>query len=109
MNVAVVAAAATVTDAGIVSAAALSDSVTLAPPVFDSVTVHVLEAPEANEVGAQTSPVSVGGTTAVTPPPDPETVSASPAADAASALVTPMLVVVTDAAKVTVTVATTPF
>jgi hypothetical protein len=46
-NVAVVAAAATVTDAGTVNAALLSDNVTLAPPLgaaLVKVTVHVLEA-----------------------------------------------------------------
>ena len=46
MNVAVVAAAATVTEAGTVSAALVSLKVTTAPPVgaaFDSVTVQVLD------------------------------------------------------------------
>ena len=41
VNVAVVLPEPTATDAGTVSAAALSDSVTVAPPVFDTVTVHV--------------------------------------------------------------------
>ena len=41
VNVAVVPAAPTVTEAGTVNAAALLDSVTVAPPVFDTVTEQV--------------------------------------------------------------------
>ena len=51
MNVAVVLPAPTVTDAGTVNAAALSDSVTVAPPVFDTVTVHVELAPDPRLAG----------------------------------------------------------
>jgi hypothetical protein len=40
-NVAVVLSTPTVTDVGTVSAAALSERVTVAPPVFDTVTVQV--------------------------------------------------------------------
>jgi hypothetical protein len=47
LNVAVFAEAGTVTDAGVVKSALLSDSVTCAPPLgaaFDKVTVQVLDA-----------------------------------------------------------------
>ena len=50
-NVAVVLPAPTVTDAGTVNAAALSDNVTVAPPVFDTVTVHVELAPDPRLAG----------------------------------------------------------
>ena len=53
----------TVTDAGSVSAAALSDSVTVAPPVFDTVTVHVELPFDPRLVGAQLSPLNTTGAT----------------------------------------------
>ena len=62
VKVPVVAAAATVTEAGVVSSALLSDSVTVVPPVGADllrVTVQVLEAPEASEVGAHATEESV--------------------------------------------------
>jgi len=53
VNVAVVLVDPTVTEAGTVSVAALLDSATVAPPVFDTVTVQVETAPEARVVGLQ--------------------------------------------------------
>jgi len=53
VNVAVVLVDPTVTEAGTVSVAELLDSVTVAPPVFDIVTVQVEVAPEARVVGVQ--------------------------------------------------------
>jgi post-segregation antitoxin (ccd killing protein) len=58
VNVAIKLPAPTVTEAGTVSAVALLDSVTVAPPVFDSVTVHVAFAPDAKLVGLQVSPLT---------------------------------------------------
>ncbi len=55
--------AATVTEAGTVSAALLSDTETTIPPLgaaLDIVTVQVLTAPEANEEGLQARDVTVG-------------------------------------------------
>ena len=53
VNVAAVAPDGTATDAGTVSPAALLDSATVAPPVFDTVTVHMLVAPEPKVEGVQ--------------------------------------------------------
>jgi hypothetical protein len=61
VNVAVVLPAPTVTEAGTVSAAALLDSVTVAPPVFDTVTVHVELTPEPKVVGLHVRPLSTTG------------------------------------------------
>jgi len=65
VNVAVVALAATVTDAGTVSTVALvSISVTLAPPTgaaFESVTVHVVEEFGPRVWAAHSSEISVAG------------------------------------------------
>jgi post-segregation antitoxin (ccd killing protein) len=58
VNVAVVLPDPTVTDAGTVSAPALLDSVTVVPPVFDTVTVHVELAPEPRLVGLHVSPLT---------------------------------------------------
>jgi hypothetical protein len=55
VNVAVVLPAPTVTDAGTVNAAALLDSVTVAPPVFDTVTVQVELPPDPRLAGAHVS------------------------------------------------------
>ena len=52
VNVAVVLAATTVTEAGTVNAAALLDSATVAPPVFDTVTVQVELPPDPRLAGA---------------------------------------------------------
>ena len=58
VNVAVVLPAPTVTEAGTVNAAALLDSVTVAPPVFDTVTVHVEFPPDPRLAGLHVSPLT---------------------------------------------------
>ena len=63
VKVAVVLAAPTVTEAGAVSAAALLESPTVAPPIFDTVTVQVEVALDPKLAGAQLSPVTVTGAT----------------------------------------------
>jgi len=65
VKVAVVELAATVTDAGTVSRALLSDTVTVVAALgaFDRVTVQVLLAEEFRLVGEQASDVSVTGAT----------------------------------------------
>jgi hypothetical protein len=63
LNVAVVLLDPTVTEAGTVNAAALSDRVTVAPPVFDTVTVQVELAPDPKLAGLQVSPLSTTGAT----------------------------------------------
>jgi hypothetical protein len=71
LKVAVVAPAATVTDAGTVSEVLLLASVTLDPPAgaaWLSVTVHVLIAPALNAVGAQLTGNRDG--MLIVPPPD---------------------------------------
>jgi len=70
LNVAVVAPAVTVTEAGTVSEALLLASVTLDPPAgaaWVSVTVHVLVAPALNAVGEQAGGDREG--TVIVPPP----------------------------------------
>jgi hypothetical protein len=59
----VVLAAPTVTEAGTVSVEALLDSATVAPPVFDSVTVHVELPPDPRLVGLHVSPLTATGAT----------------------------------------------
>ena len=65
VKVAVVAPEATVTDAGTVSSALLSDTVTVVAAVaaFDSVTVQVLPAADPKLVGEHATEVSVTGAT----------------------------------------------
>jgi hypothetical protein len=109
VKVAVVDAAATATDPGTVSADVLLDSVTVPPPVFVSVTVHVLAPLLLSVAGVQLKPASVGSAGAVTVPPVPLMDRACPSSVAPSALVTPMVVLATPVAMVTVTTATTPF
>jgi len=58
VNVAVVLPAPTVTEAGTVSAPALLDSVTVAPLVFDTVTMHVELPPEPRLDGLHVSPLT---------------------------------------------------
>jgi hypothetical protein len=58
VNVAVVLPDPTVTDAGTVNEAALLDSVTTAPPVFDTVTVHVELPPDPRLAGEHVSPLT---------------------------------------------------
>ena len=61
MNVAVVLPAPTVTDAGVVNSAELSDSVTVAPPDLETVTVQVELAPEPRVLGLHVRPLTVTG------------------------------------------------
>jgi hypothetical protein len=63
VNVAVVLPDPTVTEDGTVSAAALSDRVTVAPPVFDTVTVQVELPPDPRLAGAHASELSMTGAT----------------------------------------------
>ena len=63
VKVAVVLPDATATEAGTVNAAALSESVTVAPPVFDTITVQVELPPDPRLVGLQVSPLSTTGAT----------------------------------------------
>ena len=56
VNVAVVFPAPTATVAGTLNAPTLLDSATVAPPVFDTVTVHVALAPEPRLPGVQLKP-----------------------------------------------------
>ena len=53
----------TVTEAGTVNAAALLDSVTVAPPVFDTVAVHAELPPGPRLAGLHASPLSTTGAT----------------------------------------------
>jgi hypothetical protein len=63
VNVAVVLAAPTVTEAGTVSVEALLDSATVAAPVFDSVTVQVEVPPDPRLFGLHVRPLSATGPT----------------------------------------------
>jgi hypothetical protein len=63
VKLAVVLAAPTDTEAGTVSVAALSDKETVAPPVFDTITVQVELAPDPRLAGVQLNPVTVTGVT----------------------------------------------
>ena len=51
----------TVTVAGTVNAIVLRDRLTVAPPVFDTVTVHVELAPDPRVAGTHVSPLRVTG------------------------------------------------
>jgi len=113
LNVAVVAFAATVTDAGTVNAGdALLVRVTTVPPTgaaCETVTVHVALPFEPKVVAVQVNPRIVGATEAVvTVPPVAESARACPANDALTGLPTPIAALVDPEARVTVTVATTP-
>jgi hypothetical protein len=65
VNVAVVLADPTVTVAGTVTAAVLRDRFTVAPPVFDTVTVHVAVAPDARVAGTHARLLRVAGVVSV--------------------------------------------
>ena len=65
MNVAVALPDATATEAGTVNAAALLDSVTVAPIVFETVTVQVELAPGPRLVGVHWSNETITGATTV--------------------------------------------
>ena len=60
-NVAVVLADPTVTEVGTVNAAALLDRLTVAPPVFDTVTVHVELPPDPRLLGLHVRPLTATG------------------------------------------------
>ena len=66
LNVAVLDPADTVTEAGTVKEALLEDSATVAPAVFDTVTVQVAPPFGPKLAGAQLSPVTVTGATSAT-------------------------------------------
>jgi hypothetical protein len=109
-NVAVVLPDPTATEAGTVNATALLASVTVAPPVFDTVTVQVDEPPVLRDAGAQLSALRMGGgAEAVMDPPTPLSDSGLPPAVDPNVFVTLMVVLVTPEAIVTLTTATTPF
>jgi hypothetical protein len=113
VNVAVVAAAATVTDAGTVTAeVALLERATAAPPAgaaCERVTVQVVVADGANVVLVQRREVGVTGVVAPSAvPPDPVIASAAPAREAPNAPETPTVAEVAVDARVVATVATMP-
>ena len=114
VNVAVALPAATVTEAGTVSAAALPDRETTAPPASAaalSVTVHVDDAPALKDAGAQLKPLRTGGScgAGVTTPARPLMASGAPPMVVPSALATLTEALVAVDAMVTLTTATTPF
>ena len=112
MNVAELAAAATVTDAGTVSVALLFDRVTIAPPVGAALlrlTVQVLEALGPRLVGLQASAeMSTGAATEMLPP-VADMGMAFPIVDAPNAPLTPIVIELALGASPTVTTATLPF
>jgi len=55
-----------VTEAGTVNAVALLDSATVAPAVFDTVTVHAALAPDPKLAGTHANPLSTTGATSDT-------------------------------------------
>jgi hypothetical protein len=113
VKVAVVAAAATVTEAGTVSAVVLLASVTEAPPVGAvplKVTVQVALPELLNVEGVHETADTVGRTTPpVTVPPVVVMVMSLPAVEEPIALLTVIGRVVMPVASVTFTTATTPF
>ena len=111
VNVTVVPLTPTATVAGTLNPAALLDRATVAPPMLDTVAVHVDDPPVLNDAGAQVSAVRVGGggAAAVTTPPTPVTVRVAAPAVAPKAFVTLIIVLVTLDAIVTLTTAATPF
>ena len=111
MNVAEVAAAATVTDAGTVSIALLFDTLTIAPPVGAALlrlTVQVLEALGPRLLGLQASAEMSTGATEMLPP-IADMGMASPAMDAPKVPLTPIVIELALGASPTVTTATLPF
>jgi hypothetical protein len=111
VKVAVVLPDPTVTEAGTVSAPTLLDSPTVAPPVFDTVTVQVELAPDPRLPGVQVNELRVGGDgiKAVTVLATPLMGRLFPPALAPSVSVTSIVVLATPDAIVTLTTATTPF
>jgi hypothetical protein len=115
LKAAVVAFAATVTDAGAVNAGdPLFPNVTTAPPAgaaCDNVTVQVALPFEAIVDAVHVKPLIVAGATepAVTVPPVADSDRAVPANDALTGFPTPIVALFEPEARVTETVATTPF
>jgi hypothetical protein len=114
VNVAVLDPAATVTEAGTVTAALLTDSVTAVPPegaAALNVVVQVEVPGATTDVGEQLSPLIAGcQPCTVMAPPVPLTATGSPEGRTPSTFVMPTarVGVLTDDARVTVTVATGP-
>jgi hypothetical protein len=111
VNVAEAAAAATVTEAGTVSKALLSDRTTTVPPAgagWFRVTVHVLEAPARIVVGLQAKSVRPSGGIVVIVPPVAAMGSVPPDGVAPNAPVMLIEVAVVPAEIVTVTTAIRP-
>jgi hypothetical protein len=113
VNVALVAFAVTVTDAGAVNAGdPLLPSVTTAPPAgaaCDSVIVHDAVPFELSEVAVHVSPLMVGIVVILAVPPLAESGSPSPATDALIGAPTLIAALLAPAANATDTVAITPF
>jgi len=112
VKVADVPLAGTVTHAGTVSAKPLPESATILPPAgaaWLSVTVQVVDAPEANVPGLQINEVRLNVPPTAIVPPVAVVGMAVAAADALSALVTLMAVPDVAGDSVAVTTATTPF
>jgi hypothetical protein len=114
VNVAVAAAAATVTDEGTVSRRLLLEMATAVPPTGAAplnVTVQLAVAEPARLVGRHAREVRTigGGTPPVTTPPVGESVIALPNAEAATPLLIPIVVLLTPEAIVRFTTATVPF
>jgi hypothetical protein len=114
LKVAVVAPAATVTEAETGSRALLLDKATAVPPVGAgplSVTVQFVLFDAANVVGVHAREVSVGTEVPgpVTTPPVPVTAMVLPEGEAATAFVIPMDVLMTPEAMVRFTTAMLPF
>jgi hypothetical protein len=111
VNLPLLAPEGTVTDEGTVTIGVLLLSATLAPPVAVPLrfTVQTLELPGPSEVGVHPTLLIVNGAPATTiEPPVAVTLIPSPARDASSALVNPIVVVPAVADMVIETFATTP-
>jgi hypothetical protein len=112
VNVAVVLPDPTVTEAGTVSAVALPERETTAPPAGAGAireTVHVDEPPVPRDAGAQFKALRLGGAAAVTVPPTPLMGSEVPPAVTPNVFVTLIVVLANPDAIVTLTTAATPF
>jgi hypothetical protein len=113
LNVAEVAPAATVTEAGTVSTVLLVFSVTMAPPLGApalKVTVHTALLVLLNVEGLHDTPVTVGkGVVPVTVPPVPDRVMLLPVPETAAVLLNAIEALLTPDANESVTTATVPF
>jgi hypothetical protein len=122
VKVAVVAVAPTFTEGGTIKALVLLASVTVPPPVFESVTVQVLALPAVKVEGVQLNPDNAGGAGAVVvaggggaevtaetiEPPMPVSARVWPSEVEAWVFVRPMEAIETPVASVTFREATTP-